>query len=158
MISAEALSKTSTISTCSTTLGVRTQRSRGKKTVSCGDTCIFYDKCLVPEYDFYLDNAESASSRIFSSFGLSGDLGPLPAQCRKASSAFSALRSGHFTTWHRVGSAFSPCHRRRLLSALLSSKISVPIAKPEFRNRLSKISRTERTCGMILSMDKPSHQ
>ena len=44
----------------------------GKQLVSCGDTCIFYDKRLVPEYEFYLENAESASSGIMDSVLISG--------------------------------------------------------------------------------------
>ena len=34
----------------------------GRQLISCGDTCIFYDKRLVPEYEFYLDKIESDSS------------------------------------------------------------------------------------------------
>ena len=39
----------------------------GRQLISCGDTCIFYDKRLVPEYEFYLDKIESGSAdlRIF---------------------------------------------------------------------------------------------
>lgn len=44
----------------------------GKQLVSCGDTCVFYDKRLVPEYEFYLDNAESASSGIMDAVLISG--------------------------------------------------------------------------------------
>ena len=44
----------------------------GKQLISCGDTCIFYDKRLVPEYEFYLDNIESDSSGIMDSTLISG--------------------------------------------------------------------------------------
>ena len=44
----------------------------GKQLVSCGDTCIFYDKRLTPEYEFYLDDIESTSSGILDSVLVSG--------------------------------------------------------------------------------------
>ena len=44
----------------------------GKQLISCGDTCIFYDKRLTPEYEFYLDNIESDSSGILDSTLISG--------------------------------------------------------------------------------------
>ena len=44
----------------------------GKQLISCGDTCIFYDKRLVPEYEFYLDNIDSSSSGIMDSTLISG--------------------------------------------------------------------------------------
>ena len=44
----------------------------GKQLVSCGDTCIFYDKKLTPEYEFYLDDIESTSSGILDSVLVSG--------------------------------------------------------------------------------------
>ncbi|MCR5090681.1 MAG: DUF5052 family protein [Oscillospiraceae bacterium] len=44
----------------------------GKQLISCGDTCIFYDKRLVPEYEFYLDKVESNSSGILDSVLISG--------------------------------------------------------------------------------------
>ena len=44
----------------------------GKQLISCGDTCIFYDKRLVPEYEFYLDNIESMSSGGWDSALISG--------------------------------------------------------------------------------------
>ena len=45
----------------------------GKQLISCGDTCIFYDKRLVPEYEFYLDQVvESDSSGILDSTLISG--------------------------------------------------------------------------------------
>ena len=31
----------------------------GRQIVSCGDTCIFYDKDLKPDYEFYLDSIDS---------------------------------------------------------------------------------------------------
>ena len=33
----------------------------GRQLISCGDTCVFYDKRLTPEYEFYLDKIESDS-------------------------------------------------------------------------------------------------
>ena len=44
----------------------------GKQLISCGDTCIFYDKRLVPEYEFYLDNIDSSPSGIMDSTLISG--------------------------------------------------------------------------------------
>lgn len=44
----------------------------GKQLISCGDTCIFYDTRLVPEYEFYLDDIESSSSAIMDSVLISG--------------------------------------------------------------------------------------
>ena len=44
----------------------------GRQLISCGDTCIFYDKRLVPEYEFYLDKIESDSSEILDSTLISG--------------------------------------------------------------------------------------
>ena len=44
----------------------------GKQLISCGDTCIFYDRRLSPEYEFYLDQIESDSSGLQSSTLISG--------------------------------------------------------------------------------------
>ena len=44
----------------------------GKQMISCGDTCIFYDKHLKPEYEFYLDSMDSTSSGIMDSTLISG--------------------------------------------------------------------------------------
>ena len=44
----------------------------GKQLISCGDTFIFYDKRLSPEYEFYLDQIESDSSGLLSSTLISG--------------------------------------------------------------------------------------
>ena len=44
----------------------------GKQLISCGDTCIFYDKRLSPEYEFYLDQIESDSSGLLFSTLISG--------------------------------------------------------------------------------------
>ena len=44
----------------------------GKQLISCGDTCIFYDRRLVPEYEFYLENIDSTSSGILDSALISG--------------------------------------------------------------------------------------
>ena len=44
----------------------------GRQLISCGDTCIFYDKKLTPEYEFYLDKIDSNSSGILDSTLISG--------------------------------------------------------------------------------------
>ncbi len=44
----------------------------GKQMISCGDTCIFYDKRLKPEYEFYLDSMDSTSSGIMDSTLIGG--------------------------------------------------------------------------------------
>ena len=44
----------------------------GKQLISCGDTCIFYDTRLVPDYEFYQDGTESDSSGILDSVLISG--------------------------------------------------------------------------------------
>ena len=44
----------------------------GKQMISCGDTCIFYDKRLKPEYEFYLDSMDRTSSGIMDSTLISG--------------------------------------------------------------------------------------
>jgi hypothetical protein len=44
----------------------------GKQMISCGDTCIFYDKRLVPEYEFYLDKVDSDSSGLLNTTLISG--------------------------------------------------------------------------------------
>ena len=44
----------------------------GKQMISCGDTCIFYDTRLVPEYEFYLNDIESSSSGVLDSVLISG--------------------------------------------------------------------------------------
>ena len=40
--------------------------------ISCGDTCIFYDTRLSPEYEFYLDDIDSSSSGIMDSVLIAG--------------------------------------------------------------------------------------
>ena len=55
----------------------------GKQMISCGDTCIFYDKRLVPEYEFYLDNVESNSSGIMNSVLISGAVNSVKNQFGK---------------------------------------------------------------------------
>ena len=55
----------------------------GKQMISCGDTCIFYDKRLVPEYEFYLDNVESTSSGIMNSVLISGAVNSVKNQFGK---------------------------------------------------------------------------
>ncbi len=44
----------------------------GKQLVSCGDTCIFYDTRLNPDYEFYLDTIESSSSGLWDTALVSG--------------------------------------------------------------------------------------
>ena len=44
----------------------------GKQLISCGDTCVFYDTRLVPDYEFYLNDVESDSSGIMDSVLISG--------------------------------------------------------------------------------------
>ncbi len=44
----------------------------GKQLISCGDTCIFYDTRLSPDYEFYLDNVDSTSSGLMDSALISG--------------------------------------------------------------------------------------
>lgn len=44
----------------------------GKQLISCGDTCIFYDKRLAPEYEFYLDKVESDTSGLLDATLISG--------------------------------------------------------------------------------------
>ena len=44
----------------------------GKQLISCGDTCIFYDKRLTPEYEFYLDSIDSSSSGLMDTTLISG--------------------------------------------------------------------------------------
>ena len=44
----------------------------GHEMLSCGDTCIFYEDGLVPDYEFYLDNIYSESSSILESTLISG--------------------------------------------------------------------------------------
>ena len=44
----------------------------GKQLISCGDTCIFYDKRLSPEYEFYLNDIESDSSSAWDSVLIAG--------------------------------------------------------------------------------------
>ena len=44
----------------------------GRQLISCRDTCIFYDKKLTPEYEFYLDKIDSNSSGILDSTLISG--------------------------------------------------------------------------------------
>ena len=44
----------------------------GKQLISCGDTCVFYDTRLAPEYEFYLNDMESDSSGLWDSVLISG--------------------------------------------------------------------------------------
>ena len=44
----------------------------GRQLISCGDTCVFYDTRLAPEYEFYLNDMESDSSGLWDSVLISG--------------------------------------------------------------------------------------
>ncbi|MBR2528628.1 MAG: DUF5052 family protein [Blautia sp.] len=44
----------------------------GKQMISCGDTCIFYDTDLKPDYEFYLDKVDSDSSGLLDSTLIAG--------------------------------------------------------------------------------------
>ena len=44
----------------------------GNQLISCGDTCVFYDKRLLPEHEFYLDSIDSNSSGLMDSALISG--------------------------------------------------------------------------------------
>lgn len=55
----------------------------GKQLISCGDTCIFYDTRLVPDYEFYLDGTESDSSGILDSVLISGIINSVKNQFGK---------------------------------------------------------------------------
>ena len=58
--------------TTKTLSSVITIKIDGKQLISCGDTCIFYDRKLVPEYEFYLDNIDSSSSGVWSTTLVNG--------------------------------------------------------------------------------------
>lgn len=58
--------------TTKTLSSVITIKIDGKQLISCGDTCIFYDKKLVPEYEFYLHDLESTSSGVMSTTLVNG--------------------------------------------------------------------------------------
>ena len=58
--------------TTKTLSSVITIKIDGKQMISCGDTCIFYDKRLVPEYEFYLDKVDSDSSGLLNTTLISG--------------------------------------------------------------------------------------
>ncbi len=55
----------------------------GKQLISCGDTCVFYDTRLVPDYQFYLDDVESDSSGIMDSVLISGMVNSIKNQFGK---------------------------------------------------------------------------
>ena len=55
----------------------------GKQLISCGDTCVFYDTRLVPDYEFYLDDVESDSSGIMDSVLISGMVNSIKNQFGK---------------------------------------------------------------------------
>ena len=58
--------------TTKTLSSVITIKIDGKQLISCGDTCIFYDKKLVPEYEFYLNNIDTTSSGVWSTTLVNG--------------------------------------------------------------------------------------
>ena len=55
----------------------------GKQLISCGDTCVFYDTRLVPDYEFYLNDVESDSSGIMDSVLISGMVNSIKNQFGK---------------------------------------------------------------------------
>ncbi len=55
----------------------------GKQLISCGDTCIFYDKRLKPEYEFYLDKIDSTSSGVWDTALVSGIVNSIKNQFGK---------------------------------------------------------------------------
>ena len=44
----------------------------GRQLITCGDTCIFYDKRLTPEVEFYLNDIDSDSSGLMDTTLISG--------------------------------------------------------------------------------------
>ena len=58
--------------TTKTLSSVITITINGKQLISCGDTCIFYDKRLTPEHEFYLDNIEGGPSGVMDAALISG--------------------------------------------------------------------------------------
>ena len=44
----------------------------GKQLISCGDTCIFYENGLTPDYEFYLDNIASKSGGLLETTLIAG--------------------------------------------------------------------------------------
>ena len=44
----------------------------GKQLISCGDTCIFYENGLTPDYEFYLDNIASKSGGLLDTTLIAG--------------------------------------------------------------------------------------
>ena len=44
----------------------------GKQLITCGDTCIFYDSRLNPDYEFYLDEIDSEASGIMDATLIAG--------------------------------------------------------------------------------------
>ena len=55
----------------------------GKQLISCGDTCVFYDTRLVPDYEFYLNDVESDSPGIMDSVLISGMVNSIKNQFGK---------------------------------------------------------------------------
>ena len=55
----------------------------GKQLISCGDTCVFYDTRLVPDYEFYLNDVESDSSGSMDSVLISGMVNSIKNQFGK---------------------------------------------------------------------------
>ena len=58
--------------TTKTLSSVITITINGKQLISCGDTCIFYDKRLTPEHEFYLDDIEGGPSGMMDAALISG--------------------------------------------------------------------------------------
>src|SRR5699024_8091103 len=44
----------------------------GHQLITCGDTCIFYENGLKPEYNFYIDRIDSESEDIFDTAMIAG--------------------------------------------------------------------------------------
>lgn len=59
-------------STTNTLSAVITITIDGHQFISCGDTCIFYDTRLTPDYEFYLDNIDSKSDSIWDATMVAG--------------------------------------------------------------------------------------
>ena len=55
----------------------------GKQLISCGDTCVFYDKRLAPDFEFYLDSIESTASGALDSVLISGKVNSIKNQFGK---------------------------------------------------------------------------
>ena len=57
----------------------------GHQMESCGDTCIFYDSTLKPDYDFVVNKIESSSDSILDSTAISGSVNRVKIYIGKSS-------------------------------------------------------------------------